>query len=1152
MEKANYSTLVDDFFLTCPAEVKVFEPELRAMGWSVDVLDTFVNTAMEDVESPVNEAADLAIMAALESVVVVEPGVFVVRVDASLDRDDRALLAQSRPDAKISFSGRNRMQHGLAHAHRAIDKKWLRTCVPKGARVQEMGGSIAEVVLKGLLDWCVTSPVFDMQDGVRGMSWRAFLARVDRGLVPLTKQQREVYDLVVGNPTAYFCEHKVESCTCGREYDVVLAAHSAYDNPVRAVATAVVRGKAAFGVGTLVYPTGVGSSDRGEDKHMGVVYEYDRGENRIRFLFSGDPSCGYTHVADQYFRWGYDQDVTVMGHRFAYRIVKRYTHTVAFRLDRVPTVRSYEPLPSVHWRDTGASSMVKLTGPRVRHGSWRLGLRDYEEQSVFVPADMFRRMAERGLMEGTKWPRSEAHRYAMGLNVFFVYGGKRIGSTERIYEEVFEYFVDFSLAVSVAMVSEARGDIAFCVERVRQRREGGLVAAALALLNAAVGGVGASRDDPVLSVATSGVRRLCEAVVARRVSVLVPTCHRYYSMEILDMDVTWSDGSVELPWEPRLPVAPTVRRAVGERETVLLLLEDDELDPDEREELENYLTWLEKESSGGEASGQKVPVEPGAKATGDDGDSAYCSRAADGESDDGLGVPEGSEVGRAVIQEYADYCAFAAGEIDAAARWFAAHTWAGSAPDSSKCVGALPSPSGRETARHSTDRMKHNWLFVERGVVVRALLPALGAPTGYAAGVRPDRMSVVDIKRVGKRPNVVATVSGGYSGWLYTNSAMEVYNERALGEAASKVLLDPSCGVMPPVHARYGVFGCGKTHLVVATAAKRGMGFGVLTSTKATAEDTKRRIMAVHPLTGTEGFAKFLDTNVRTMDSLELHGGLESEFIMIDEAVMVHGAKLRVAAYLTKATEVMILGDDRQITGVFREQGFSITRSVFGTPTSVYWENRTRRGGIGIAASVSDDYEGVLRVHPDSRGLAFDVPMVVVRIKDVQEVPKKSGVVYLAFTQDEKDELRRRGFVAAELWAEYLYSVHESQGKDTVDVILVRLNATQAVNGIYTWPRHVLVSLTRACRSVSYYTKAVGVDGVVSRIAMSKDPVRRARVVGEYDSVVKGVTLHNELKPLTGSELRGLAEWRHLGVSNVTQALRRQATVRVTCEEDKE
>lgn len=250
-----------------------------------------------------------------------------------------------------------------------------------------------------------------------------------------------------------------------------------------------------------------------------------------------------------------------------------------------------------------------------------------------------------------------------------------------------------------------------------------------------------------------------------------------------------------------------------------------------------------------------------------------------------------------------------------------------------------------------------------------------------------------------------------------------------------------------------GVPGCGKTTWVINNI--KSDEDIVTTATTEALRDMREK------LAPKMGIA--VNTRVRTMASLLVNGqkgdGVCNR-VIIDEALMSHFGAVVMAAKLTGAAEVLLLGDYNQLPYIDRDNLFAMKYTRPNLATKITQELLcTRRNPLDVAYVLNEIYSGIFSAVPRVRSLSLET-------YDESRIPKKPNTLYLVHTQTEKLMLIDLGFGKVE--GSQVHTIHEAQGLTFKSVIIVR--TAKKKTQLHSSVSHAVVAITRHTHSCVYYT----------------------------------------------------------------------------------
>nr|QGA70941.1 hypothetical protein [Rinkaby virus] len=264
-----------------------------------------------------------------------------------------------------------------------------------------------------------------------------------------------------------------------------------------------------------------------------------------------------------------------------------------------------------------------------------------------------------------------------------------------------------------------------------------------------------------------------------------------------------------------------------------------------------------------------------------------------------------------------------------------------------------------------------------------------------------------------------------------------------------------------------GCPGCGKTTYIIEHHA-----FGddcICTQTKEARQDVVNRVIKKFNLDTKAVYnVKKLKELYRTLDSLIVNPvELTGVRLFADEAMMAHAADLLVAIALTGCKEVICVGDLQQIPYINRVAGYNAKH--FKLKVNVHSRlDVTHRCPKDVVRLLNPHYERKLTgTNPR------DDTMSTTTLDNIEMLPIKPGYQYLVFTQDEKNKLIEY-FKKKNVKANVM-SVHESQGSQFSDVIIVRTNIIKSTS-TFSSLHHIIVAVSRHTTSMQYILVGIKTD----------------------------------------------------------------------------
>jgi len=328
------------------------------------------------------------------------------------------------------------------------------------------------------------------------------------------------------------------------------------------------------------------------------------------------------------------------------------------------------------------------------------------------------------------------------------------------------------------------------------------------------------------------------------------------------------------------------------------------------------------------------------------------------------------------------------------------------------------------------------------------------------------------------------------TGLTMVDASLAVATEHYLYDAVIQLTEDFGDDYQPQLIQ--GVPGCGKTQYIVQNFEEGDL---LLTTTRTAAADLARRAGERFPN------YKF----VHTIDSYLMNAKTQHDRVYIDEARMRHAGVIHAVALKAKARCVICLGDALQIPYIERVPHIQPMHSTLNF-TVMDTLDTSHRCPQDVAALFSEEYQ-TKAGHPFKTTSPVKTSLQLEAIHGIAGVPKREAH-YLTFTQSEKEDLIRAGYGdwvkirarGKDRMASAVNTVHEYQGSQARDVVLVRLDHSQGKT-IYDSPSHILVALTRHTQRLTYAT-VVTMDltsTLIQKVTMSGGALTKREVASRYD-----------------------------------------------------
>ncbi|CAH2104871.1 unnamed protein product [Euphydryas editha] len=278
-------------------------------------------------------------------------------------------------------------------------------------------------------------------------------------------------------------------------------------------------------------------------------------------------------------------------------------------------------------------------------------------------------------------------------------------------------------------------------------------------------------------------------------------------------------------------------------------------------------------------------------------------------------------------------------------------------------------------------------------------------------------------------------------------------------EMAKTIMGDPEVGdifgawELPTLQWVNGVPGCGKTTYIVRNFDEDNE--VVTTTTVEAAKDLKQKL--------THHYGNKAKSRVRTMASVLVNGfheGTKISRLTVDEALMNHFGAIVMAARLSEAKEVVLVGDINQLPYIDRENLFEVRYSRPNMTVSTTCElSCTHRNPKDVAFAISEVYDRIYSSSPIVHSLRAE------RFTGAQIPGKQDRTLYLVFTQEEKKVLIGQGYGTGE--GSSVMTIHEAQGQTSEEVIVIQTRAKRLK--IHDSVSHAVVAVSRHTKTCVYY-----------------------------------------------------------------------------------
>ncbi|CAH2091712.1 unnamed protein product [Euphydryas editha] len=251
-----------------------------------------------------------------------------------------------------------------------------------------------------------------------------------------------------------------------------------------------------------------------------------------------------------------------------------------------------------------------------------------------------------------------------------------------------------------------------------------------------------------------------------------------------------------------------------------------------------------------------------------------------------------------------------------------------------------------------------------------------------------------------------------------------------------------------------GVPGCGKTTHIVGNFDEDGE--IVATTTLEAAKDLKEKLA--------HRYGKKAKSKVRTMASILVNGFHESikiNRLTVDEALMNHFGAIVMAARLSEAKEVVLVGDINQLPYIDRDNLFIMRYCRPNMTIHITCElSCTHRNPKDVALAINEVYKNIYSSNPIVRSLRME------RFTGTRIPERQDGTLYLVFTQEEKKTLLSQGYGTGR--GSSVMTIHEAQGQTREGVIIIQTKTRRL--RIHDSIPHAVVAVTRHTKTCVYYT----------------------------------------------------------------------------------
>lgn len=266
--------------------------------------------------------------------------------------------------------------------------------------------------------------------------------------------------------------------------------------------------------------------------------------------------------------------------------------------------------------------------------------------------------------------------------------------------------------------------------------------------------------------------------------------------------------------------------------------------------------------------------------------------------------------------------------------------------------------------------------------------------------------------------------------------------------------------VVPKIQWVNGVPGCGKTTWVIRhfDVDKDA----IITTTTEAAKDLREKL--------SHRIGDLVKTRVRTMASSLVNGFGRQSFsrLLVDEALMNHFGAIVMAARLSGANELVLIGDVNQLPYIDRENLFEMRYHRPNLVTNISQELLcTHRNPMDVAYALREIYSGIYSSTPRIKSLEQR------RYKGAQIPSALPDTLFLVHTQEEKQALISQGYGKGA--GSRTLTIHEAQGLTYESVIAIK---TKANMSLHESVPHAVVAISRHTGTFIYYADDTENDAI--------------------------------------------------------------------------
>lgn len=200
-----------------------------------------------------------------------------------------------------------------------------------------------------------------------------------------------------------------------------------------------------------------------------------------------------------------------------------------------------------------------------------------------------------------------------------------------------------------------------------------------------------------------------------------------------------------------------------------------------------------------------------------------------------------------------------------------------------------------------------------------------------------------------------------------------------------------------------------------------------------------------------KGCGEFIYLNYRTVASyiINYNENMTFDRVFFDEALMMHAGYLGYISILSKAKEIIIFGDSKQIPYIERSPITTRWHKISGLIDPYKYDDITQRCPTDTCYALSSHYSDIAT---GSKTVKSILP--IGRSGDFFQI--EADTLVLTYTQKEKAMIKN---VLAKYENIKIFTIHEAQGLTARSVLLIRIDSSP--KEIYNSIPHAIVALSR-------------------------------------------------------------------------------------------